>query len=153
MPNIFVQRYFIFGKPTIIDQIMKKYFYIADQKQFPYFHGNGPLWLSQGLMEEDPLINQIANSGDFVRQKNHIAFSSYMGLDMHPELIEEMARQLPKGTIVLVIGFDMDDYPNPTGGQILEVEGGTGRRIQYQTYPSEWIARYHFPVLYQELSE
>ena len=68
-----------------------------------------------------------------------------------PNLIEEMARKLPKGTILLVIGFDMDDYPDPTGGQILEIEGNTGKKIRSEQYPSQWIAKYHFPLLFEEL--
>ncbi len=153
MPNIFVQRYFILGKHNIIDQIMKKHFYIAESGQFPYCQGSLPTWLSQCLMEEDPLENQIVNSGNFVREKNKIIFSSYMGFDMHKDLIIEMARKLPKTTILLVIGFDMDDYPNLTGGQILELEGQTGYQIRDCTYPSELISQYHFPFLFKQLEE
>ena len=153
MPNIFVQRYVILGNRKIIDRVMKDHFYIANQKNFPYRQGSLPMWLSKGLMDDDPMLEQIVNSGDFVREKDKISFSSYMGYDMHYHLIENMARKLPKGTILLVIGFDMDDFPSATGGQIAEIEGYTGRQIRYETYPSQWIAKHHFPLLFNQLEE
>jgi hypothetical protein len=138
MPNIFVQRYFIFGSESQINQIFRTFFSKQDH-----------LWKSHGLMEEDPLEYQIVNSGDFLHQTEMIAFSSYMGWDMHAELIEQMAKKLPSGTILLVIGYDMDDYPTEDGGRILEIEGGTGRRIKDELYPSQWISKYYFPLLAQ----
>lgn len=163
MPNIFVQRYFILGSPQVLDQIMNRHFYKTFSKKVsPKTKATAsgsqvamgdviPQWHSKGLMEEDPLMEQIVDSGDFVKENDKIIFSSYMGWDMHAELIEDMARQLPKGTILLVLGFDMDDYPNKEGGQILEVEGGTGKRLKYQVCPSQWIAKYYFPLLYKQL--
>ena len=139
MPNIFVQRYFILGQKNIVDNVFKKFFF----KQ-------GKQWKSHGLMETDPLEEQIVDSGEFIHQSDHISFSSYMGWDMHPELIKQMAKKLPRGTILLVIGYDMDDYPSKNGGQILEIEGETGNIITNKTYPSQWISKHHFPLLYEK---
>jgi hypothetical protein len=142
MPNIFVQRYFILGSPQLLNQVFNKYFY-----------QQGNQWKSRGLMEEDPLDSQILNSGDFIHEKDKIVFSSYMGWDMHPELIEQMAKKLPRGTVLLVIGFDMDDYPTEEGGQILEIEGGTGHLIKNETHSSQIVAKYYFPQLYEDISK
>ena len=139
MPNIFVQRYFILGQKPVIDNVLRKFFF----KQ-------GKEWKSQGLMEDDPLESQIVDSGEFIHEKDKIVFSSYMGWDMHPELIQGIALKLPTGTILLVIGYDMDDYPTEDGGQILEIEGGTGRMIKNETYPSQWISKHYFPLLFEE---
>jgi hypothetical protein len=60
---------------------------------------------------------------------------------------------MPRGSVVTVVGFDMDDYPKKSGGAILMVEGGTGKQRYFERYPSRRIAKKYFPLLFQELEQ
>lgn len=98
------------------------------------------------------LDDQIQDSGDFYisPEGDEIQFSGYSGWDIHPELVQHMAKQLPQAIQIKVVGFDMDDYPNDKAA-IFIVEGGTGYIQQFTRHSAEKIAQDYFPQLFQNL--
>lgn len=158
MPNIFVERYTISGNASVIARILEKHFFLDCKKTLlQRAHekkSNACQMRSRGLTsdDEDPLEEQIVDSGEFESLKTEISFSTYSGWDIHVENVQSMARKLPKDIVLRVVGFDMDDYPNDRAA-ILEVEGSTARILCFDRVLASEIAKKYFPKLYTQLEK
>jgi len=139
MPNTYVMRVVLFGNEKTMDQLFKTHFY-QDK--------NGE-WRSRFLMQEDPLLYQIKDSGPFVKTADSICFSTYMGYDMHETLWQKLARDklLSQELFLAVVGFDLDDISEETTGNYMLIQGQTGFVLKRMEPLTTQIIKDFFPRL------
>ena len=145
----YVLRYVIKGHVAVIKKIMKKHFY-KESLRYPTPKRNF-VWKSQGLMEEDPLEKHVLNSGEFECKATSIEFSSYMDWDVRYVKFEQMAKKLPKNSVLFIAGLLMDDVLSSGRSFLYKIEGKTGKCLEKEEdLSSKCLAQKVFPLLYLE---
>ena len=137
MPNIYITRSFIKSTDqSIIKSIVKKHFQKGK------------------MLEGFPILptDVITNSGKIEISKNEIAFSNFCGWHIHEPMQLSIAKLLPVGATFTVTGFDWDDYPTKTGGDVLIFSCGPKAKLKKsKQFNSRLICKKFFPIIYKEL--